>query len=386
MKTAVQIGAGNIGRGFIGALLSQTGRHVTFADVNMEIINRINAEGKYTVHIADVNPRQIVVSDISGISSADGEAMNREIVRSELITTAVGPRILPHIAPAIASGISARFAQGVEEPLNIIACENAVRATSQLKTFVYERLSPQVAAWADRHVGFVDCSVDRIVPPVRSENPLDVAVEEFFEWNVEKTSFIGSAPRIEGMNLVGDLSAYIERKLFTLNTGHAITAYLGAMKGIGTIDKAIADERILGIVSAAMRQSGAALVRRFGFDEKAHYEYIGHIIQRFGNPCLQDDVMRVGREPLRKLSASDRLLKPILTAAEYGLPYDSLLLGVGAALHFDNPDDPQSVELQKLLAEEGLAGTVVKVCSLEASNPLVGEIVEAYSRVEREIG
>ena len=108
-----------------------------------------------------------------------------------------------------------------------------------------ETLNNEEKAYADKYVGFPDCSVDRIVPPVRLDNPIDVVVENYYEWNVEEASFKGAVPQIEGMNLADNLMAYIERKLFTLNTGHCITAYLGNYKGFKTIDESIADEEIL---------------------------------------------------------------------------------------------------------------------------------------------
>ena len=73
MKQAIMIGAGNIGRGFIGAILSRSGYHVTFADVNMTLIDAINAEGRYTVHIQDRDPAAFTITDIDGISSAGPE-------------------------------------------------------------------------------------------------------------------------------------------------------------------------------------------------------------------------------------------------------------------------------------------------------------------------
>ena len=382
MKRAIQFGAGNIGRGFIGAVLSEAGYHVVFADVNMEVIDRINKDGAYTVHIMDVESRDVRISNISGVDSGGGEIVD-EIVRAEIITTAVGLRILPFIAPAIAKGIAARRAAGVGEPLNVIACENGIRATSQLREEVYKHLSTEEAAWCDAHVGFADCSVDRIVPPVRSENPIDVVVENFYEWNVEEKSFVGGAPHIEGMNLADNLLAYIERKLFTLNTGHAITAYLGRMKGLATIDESIADPAIFAIVKEAMQQSGQALVEKFGFDRDAHFKYIDKIIGRFKNPYLKDDVTRVGR--IEPLPAPAGVAKPMMTAREYGLPCDKLLLGIGAALHYNNPEDPQSVKMQELIAAKGLRQAVSEITSIPATDPVIEEIAAATAEVEKRI-
>lgn len=222
MKKAVQFGAGNIGRGFIGALLAEAGYHVVFADVNQAVIDKINADGTYTVHVMDVECREMKISNISGVDSTKQDAIDA-IVEAEIVTTAVGLVILPRIAPAIAKGIVLRQEKGMTDCLNIIACENAIKASSQLKEAVYALLEDDQKAYADKYVGFPDCSVDRIVPPVKSENFIDVVVENYYEWNVEQASFKGEIPNIPGMNLADNLMAYIERKLFTLNTGHAIT-------------------------------------------------------------------------------------------------------------------------------------------------------------------
>ena len=376
MKKAIQFGAGNIGRGFIGAVLSEAGYHVVFADVNELVVNKINEDGKYTVAIMDTECTEQVITNISAVDSRSPE-LAKEIAQAQVVTTAVGLGILPRIAGALAAGIAERQAQGVTEYLNVIACENGLRASSQLKDHVYSHLTDEQKAYADEYVAFPDCSVDRIVPPIKSENPIDVVVEKFYEWNVERASIKGDL-QMEGMNLADNLIAYIERKLFTLNTGHAITAYLGKLKGLGTIADSIADEEIYTIVKTAMQESGEGLVAKYGFDHDAHFAYIDKIIGRFRNPHLQDDVTRVGREPLRKLSANDRLIKPTMTAIEHGFATPNLVLGIGAALHYNNPEDPQSVQLQQAIAEVGVAKAFEQFSGVSADSELAAQVLAAY--------
>ena len=379
MKKAIQFGAGNIGRGFIGAVLSEAGYHVVFADVNEVVVNKINEDKQYTVEIMDTECSKVVISNVSAVDSRTPQLVE-EIAQAEIVTTAVGFGILPRIAGALAAGIAQRYANGNNVYLNVIACENGLRASSQLKEYVYASLTDEQKAYADDYVGFPDCSVDRIVPPIKSENPIDVVVEKFYEWNVERASIQGEAPEIAGMNLADNLIAYVERKLFTLNTGHAITAYLGVQKGHKTIEQSINDPEIQTVVRAAMQESGEGLVAKYGFDHDAHFAYIEKIIGRFKNPHLQDDVTRVGREPLRKLSANDRLIKPTVTAREHGFATPSLVKGIAAALRYNNPEDPQSVELQQAIAELGAAAALAKYSGLALDDALIQEVMVEYNR------
>ena len=384
MKKAIQFGAGNIGRGFIGSLLSKAGYHVVFADVNTEIIDKINKDKEYTIHVMDTVCSEEKVNDISGVISINNE-IYKEIVEAEIITTAVGPVVLPRIAPTIAKGIALRKENGVKNYLNIIACENAIKASSQLEEEVKKYLTKDEVDYLEEFVGFPNCSVDRIVPPVKSENILDVVVENYYEWNVEEKAFKGEIPKIEGMNLVDNLMAYIERKLFTLNTGHAITAYFGYLKGYETIEESIKDEVIYDFVKKAMIESGKGLIAKYNFDED-HYKYINKIIDRFKNPYLKDDVARVGREPLRKLNENDRLIKPLITARGFNINTDNLLLGVGAALHYDNKEDAQSVQLQSLINEKGIKESLAEISKISGDTDVLDKVEKYYDEVKKLIG
>ncbi|ANF95375.1 mannitol-1-phosphate 5-dehydrogenase [Paenibacillus bovis] len=378
MKKAIQFGAGNIGRGFIGALLANAGYHVVFADVNEQMIQELNEKKSYQIHILDLEKSVETITNVSGCMSNGPEIID-EIASAEIITTAVGPNVLKFIAPTIAQGIEARRAAGAG-PLNVIACENMVGATSHLQEQVESHLSEEGKAYAREHVGFANCSVDRIVPPFQGENLLDVGVEAFHEWIVEEPKLKGGTPEIDGMKLTDNLVAYVQRKLFTLNTGHAITAYLGFLKGIETIDQSIQDESVRSIARPAMEESGAALVKKYEFDAAEHAKYIDKIETRFKNPYIRDEVIRVGREPLRKLGPADRLIGPANMAAELGLGRDHLLQGAAAAFLYDNNNDPQSAELQARIQAEGVGPVVSDVTGFAKDSEDYNKIMAAYEK------
>ena len=375
---ALHFGGGNIGRGFIGKILAKAGYEVVFADINMTVIDRLNQDHGYTVHVVGEGVDQHeTVQNVRGINSGDEAAVTAEISDATLVTTAVGPPVLEILAPLLARSLAARYRAG-GAPLNIIACENMVRGSSFLKEKVLAAAGDD-AALIDANTGFVDCAVDRIVPPVRGgdADPLAVTVEVFSEWIVDSTQFKGAVPAIAGMIATDKLMAFIERKLFTLNTGHTALAYFGQLAGKKTVGEAMQDDAVRQAAEAVMKESGAVLIRRYAFDPAAHRAYIDKILKRFANPYLHDDIDRVARQPLRKLGAQERFIKPLNGMLEYDLPHDATVRAIAATLHYHNPDDPQAVEMQYYRQAHGIAATLAKYSDFD-NTAVVAEIEAAY--------
>ncbi|NEM90574.1 mannitol-1-phosphate 5-dehydrogenase [Galbitalea soli] len=368
---AVHFGAGNIGRGFVGLILHNAGYEVVFADVNAELIDALAATPSYEVREVGVGATTSTVDHYRALNSATHEAeVVAEIATASVVTTAVGPNILRFVAPLIAAALAQR--DPALPRLAVMACENAINATDLLQAEVDKALADP--AFAHRAV-FANTAVDRIVPGQAPGAGLDVTVESFFEWAIEAPPFGDEAPVIPEAHFVDDLAPYIERKLFTVNTGHATTAYFGFLAGASSIAEAIGIPEVAEQVRAVLGETKALLVAKHDFDPAVQQAYLETNLQRFANPELADIVERVGRQPLRKLGRHERFIGPAAELAERGLPVDALLRAVGAALRFDVPDDPQSVELQELLSRAGAAAFVREVTGVPDGHPLFERLV-----------
>ena len=369
---AVHFGAGNIGRGFVGLLLHEGGYELVFSDVAAPLVDAINDVSRFTVHEVGEGGADKVVTGFRAINSATHpEAVVEEISTANVVTTAVGPTILRFVAPHIVAGLALRDPSA--PPLQIMACENAINATDLLRDEIKALAADAWDGLASRAV-FANTAVDRIVPGQPEEGGVDVTVEPFFEWAIERPPFGDDPPNIPGAHFVDDLAPYIERKLFTVNTGHATTAYFGAQAGIDRISDALADDAIAAKVAATLEETSALLAVKHGLDPAELATYRATILGRFRNPALPDTVWRVGRQPLRKLSRHERFVGPAAEAAEQGLGVDALVAAMGAALEFDDPEDEQSVQLQAQIQEQDAASFTASVTGLDPGHPLFARV------------
>jgi mannitol-1-phosphate 5-dehydrogenase len=376
---AVHFGAGNIGRGFVGLILHRAGYQVVFADVVDELIDALNRTPSYLVKEVGLDSSEERVDNYRAVNSRrDEPAVVDEIASADIVTTAVGPTVLKFVAPVIAEGLRKR--PDGAAPLAVMACENAINATDALRehirALVPEAEWPAVAARAV----FANTAVDRIVPAQSPDAGLDVTVETYFEWAIERPPFGGKEPSIPDATWVDNLAPYIERKLFTVNTGHAATAYHGFVRGIRKLSDALADHEVRTAVEGVLAETRQLLVAKHEFTDEAQQAYVDKILQRFANPYLPDTVDRVGRQPLRKLSRTERLIGPAAELAERGIRPQRLLATVEAALSFDVPDDPESVELQQLLRTLPAAEATERITGLKPADPLYADVLAVLAR------
>ncbi len=333
---AVMYGGGNVGRGFIGMLFSQSGYEVTFIDVAENVVKSLHEKRSYPVRILEGDEkRDVTVKNVDAVNGNDAEETAKRIAECDVMATAVGVKILKYIIPNIVAGIRRRFAE-TDRPLNIIICENLNDANKIVEGMIKERLTEEERGRFDRQIGLVEASIGRMVPVQTPEmqdgDPMRVCVESYGFLPVDRDAFKGEIPRIKDMVPFAHFAFFIKRKLFVHNMGHAVCAYLGGLSGKEYIWQSVADPEIYLIAQNAMEASALALSKKYGVDVADIFKHIQDLLLRFENAALCDTCDRVGREPERKLSADDRLVGSYRLCSDMGVDGGFIALGIAGAL------------------------------------------------------
>ncbi|HUI71318.1 MAG TPA: hypothetical protein VL354_12440 [Spirochaetia bacterium] len=389
---ALQFGAGNIGRGFMGQLFWEAGFHTVQVDSNPLLVSLMNSRRRYTLTLLDAYSRQatdLMIDNIEGASTEEGDRIAGCFARARVVGTAVGPKNLPAIAPLIASGIRERRRRG-GAALDIYLCENVLDAAHLLKTQTFSFLDPGLQSWAEGAIGFVGTSVARMVPP-RSErygggDPLSVVADAY-----HKLPYDGSAARAaplpcQGTFAVSNFRAEVERKLYTHNLGHAALGYLGYLRGFRYVHEPLDDEFSSAVFEGALDETSQALLATYpaDLDPAEHRETRKDVRIRFGNPLLQDTVTRVAREPIRKLGPQDRLIGSINLCRSRGVFPKHICVICGAALLYDDPGDAEALALRALVEHQGVSGALREVTGLEPQSDEAQAVLDAYSSLEEQ--
>ena len=387
---AVVFGAGKVGLSLVGLVFSRGGYEVVFVDVVDEVVNELNRRREYTLEVRDKHPEIIDVRNVRAVNAKNSDQVAEEIATADILATVVGVNNLPYVYGNIAKGLKRR---GKEKgPLDIIICENLRNSSKLFRTGLMQYI-PQDYPF-DQLVGLVETSTDKMVPDmpreVRQKDPLLVYAEAFSTLIADKKAFKGRIPRLPDLQVKENMEAYFDRKFFTLNTGHAVTAYIGYLTGFTYIWEALGDPKVREIAEGSMWESGQALIAEYPkeFNMKNQKEYISSLVARFNNKILNDTIYRVGRDVPRKLSRNDRLIGAMLLEAKHKVSSPYTTLGTAAAMLFRATDEngklfPEDKRFVDEVYSKGVDYVLQNLSKLDPSVPEERAMMDNIKRAQQ---
>lgn len=378
---AIMVGAGNIGRGFIGATLAQSGYAVTFIDISQEVVDYLNEKHSYPLRlVSNEEMKELEITGVDAIHGENSEEVATAISKTDLLAISVGTKALPIIAPNIAEGIKRRFKR-TEAPLNLFLCENLVDVKQVMEALLKKYLNAEEQSLFDERIGLVTASIGRMVPiqteKMQEGNPMRVCVEPYDALPVDGEAIKGEVPPINKLIPYSPFDFYLKRKLYVHNLGHAVCAYLGMFEGKTFIDEAIEEPIIYQMTRMAMMESGRALALAFDVSREEILRNIDDLLQRFANRALGDTCARVGGDPGRKLAPKDRLIGAAVFCESHGVSYDGIAVGVAAAIyHYIG-------EKEEIQRDENARQILQELCQTEQECCLEEKVMKFYAMLRR---
>ena len=386
-KSLFVIGAGKIGRAYTGRLFSRYGYRIDYVDILPDLVSALNDRGQHTVRLVTNTSREdVLVSPVTCLSSTDIERTAELIAHSTLGATSVGARALSEIAPVIARGIELRAARQVQAPLNIVLCENLYGAPTVLRDLVVANLEPFALGYMQDRVSFVETVVGIMVPEPPAEliaqDRTVLVTEPYNEFPINAKTFLGPLPEDSCIKAIDDFDVYTPRKLYMHNAGHAVLGYLGYQKGYTLCTEALVDADIRQTLNGVMHEAIQGLAAVYGSDSNWLKNYAADLMERFANYALADPIIRLARDPLRKLAPHDRLVGAARLAEQAGILPLNLAKAIAAALAFDAPEDTLALEMQAEIAQRGVAAVLSEVCEIDPGEPLGQAVLNAYAEIK----
>lgn len=248
-----------------------------------------------------------------------------------------------------------RIQEGRSLP-TFLSCDNIPHNGSVLRKLVLqyaERADRETAEILKKQGRFPNSMVDRITPGTEDkdrdylrreygiEDRWPVVCEDFIQWFVED-KFSDGRPAWEavGAVMVPDVTPYERMKIRLLNGSHSALAYISYLLGFRNVDVAMADPQVNRFVAAYMKEIEPTVGTVPGVSLE---EYEKKLVERFSNPAISDQVLRLCEDGSRKLP--NMILEPTKELMDAGSSYRHAAFAVAAWIRFLQGTDEQGEEI-----------------------------------------
>ncbi len=345
----VIFGAGKIGRSFIGQLFGCSGYKVFFIDTDPDIVAGLNDRGNYRVIIKGEKEEEIIVPDVKAISAFEKERVIEAVSTAGILAVSVGKSSCEKVIPFIAAGLELRYNCNNNCPLDIIIAENMLNADDFFREHLKGILPPTYPF--EKMVGLIETSIGKMVPIMTQaevdKDPLMIYAEPYNTLILDKKGFKSPIPDIKALAPKNNIKAWVDRKAFIHNLGHATAAYFGFNRHPEAtyMFEVLDDTEVYNFTRNVMLQSATILqaANPEDFTMTDLDNHIDDLLSRFRNRALQDTIYRVGHDLTRKLGSGDRFMGAIHLANQVGMTYDKILKAMSYGLFFRARDEEGNI-------------------------------------------
>ena len=368
--------------GLLGYILRQSGCEVLFVGRRPDVVDAINRRGGYGLTMLGERAERLAIRGCRACSVEDAGLVVDQMARADVVMTGIGIDRLASVAPLIAQGLWRRSQLAGARPLNVIACENLPGAGAYLRHQIVSAADVGQAMAVNAVGGFAAALTRRITTGGALEHgELSFTVSGEPDLVVDRKGLKQPLPQLVGVTFTSEFAALVMRKLFTLNCGQAVAAYLGYRVGCDTLPEAASHPRVATAVRTAVREARDALKAQFPHHALEVERDAAQALGEIARAGLGDTVRRVARDPRRKLTPLERLVGPARLAHKHGLPHRHLCLGIAAALAYDEPTDPEAQALQREIAVDGVEQILTVDCGLLPHEDLARAVKQQWLRL-----
>jgi len=283
---------------------------------------------------------------------------------------------LPHIIPLIAQGLIKRYSKDKNLPLDIIIAENMRDAAEYFEKEIVKIVGNDYPF--KKLVGLVETSIGKMVPIMSKkdmdEDILQIFAESYNNLILDKKAFKNPILNVKGLSPKDNMKAWVDRKSFIHNLGHAAISYLGYLydKKFVYLYEALAVKELYSQTKETMMQASEILMKEYPgeFTKKDLEDHIDDLLKRFMNKALGDTIYRVGRDLLRKLGPEDRLVGTIKKGLKYNMNVDKILYALVCGFYFRATNKSgamfdRDIEFVSKYFNNGIEYILVNVCGFD---------------------
>ena len=232
MSKVLILGAGKIGRGFIGQLFHRGGWQVYLFDVVQPVVDLLNKEKKYRIEVSSTPPSIEYIPVAGAFGPGDTDKIQSLLNELEIIVTSVGANNIASTVEFIKPLLKNRKS---DKPLNWMICENADKPAEQIRSLLQKDADASFKTFLTSKLGLVETQILRTGmpadPDVLAKEPLAVRMQNWWTLPLDKDAFIGTIPDIKGFMPKANFGNELQRKVYTFNGTNGPISYVGWMNG-----------------------------------------------------------------------------------------------------------------------------------------------------------